>query len=203
MTDRASGHGVGECFTELFGYVAALRQVCARAQPGFDDVKSRLDGMIEESARRMREWGLDPRDYDDARFAVFAWVDEAVLNMPWTHREAWKTALLQSTYYRTTSAGSEFFDRLNRLRDDQQGVREVYFTCLSLGFRGRYHQEGDAFLLTQLQKSNLKALVGNTDTPGTYADRRLFPSAYNQANVAVGEIRIGVFDQQFLVDAKP
>ena len=178
MASDAPGRTVDNCFTEMFGYVAYLKKICARRQPEFAAVKATMDRLIEQSAQRMRTWGIDPRSYDDARFAVFAWVDETILNMPWSQREEWRRNLLQTGYYSTTSAGSEFFERLNRLRSDQDGVREVYFTCLSLGFRGRYHQEGDEFLLAQLKKSNLKSVLGAVREPSSYADEKMFAEAY-------------------------
>ena len=178
MGSEEFGRTVENCFTEIFGYVAYLQKVCARSQPEFATVKSTMDRLIEQSAQRMRTWGIDPRSYDDARFAVFAWVDETCLNMPWSQREEWGRNLLQTGYYSTTNAGSEFFERLNRLRTDQDGVREVYFTCLSLGFRGRYHQDGDEFLLAQLKKSNLKSVLGNAREPVSFGAEPLFPESY-------------------------
>ncbi|HSH70446.1 MAG TPA: DotU family type IV/VI secretion system protein [Deferrisomatales bacterium] len=185
MASEARDRTVDNCFTETFGYVAYLKKICARRQPEFATVKATLDRLIEQSAQRMRTWGIDPRSYDDARFAVFAWVDETILTMPWSQREEWRRNLLQTAYYSTTSAGSEFFERLNRLRSDQEGVREVYFTCLSLGFRGRYHQEGDEFLLAQLKKSNLKSVLGSVREPASFADEQLFAEAY-QTQLAAG-----------------
>jgi len=167
------------CFLELLAYVFFLRKICARQQPAFAEVKGRVEALLEESARRMRAGGVDPREYDDARFAVVAWVDETVLNMPWAHREEWQRARLQTVYYATTSAGGEFFERLNRLRPDEKGVREVYYLCLSLGFRGRYHSDEDAFLVEQLKKSNAKALLGASLERARFAQELLLPSAYD------------------------
>lgn len=166
------------CFLELQAYVFFLRKICARKQPPFDEVKGRIEGLIEQSARTMRECGIDPRDYDDARFAVFAWIDETLLNMPWSHREEWRRSMLQASYYGTTNAGEEFFERLNRLRPDDKAVRTVYYLCLSLGFRGRYHSDGEAFLIEQLKKSNVKSLIGSTKELNGYGKEELFPGAY-------------------------
>jgi type VI secretion system protein ImpK len=38
----------------------------------------------------------------------------------------------------------------------------VYFLCLSLGFKGRFINQGDDFLLDQLRGSNLKVIAGTT-----------------------------------------
>jgi len=177
MKSSETQNSVANCFVDLLAYVFFLRWICARKQPGFEDVKARVDQLIEESARRMRAAGIDPRDYDDARFAVLAWVDETILNMPWSQREQWTRALLQVRYYNTTNAGEEFFERLNRLRSDEKSVREVYYLCLSLGFRGRYHADGDEFLLEQLRKSNLKSILGASRELNAYASTPPFPRA--------------------------
>jgi len=184
---------VASCFVDLLAYVFFLRWICARKQPKFDDVKARVDQMIEESARRMRTCGIDPRDYDDARFAVLAWVDETILNMPWSQREQWTRALLQVRYYNTTNAGEEFFERLNRLRSDEKSVREVYYLCLSLGFRGRYHSDGDEFLLEQLRKSNLKSILGASRELNAYASAAPFPQACDTALGGKGKRPAGKF----------
>jgi type VI secretion system protein ImpK len=57
-------------------------------------------------------------------------------------------------------------------------VREVYYLCLSLGFTGRYCNEGDEFLLEQLQTSNLKLLTGSSLGIPSLEREDLFPDAY-------------------------
>ena len=193
MKSDASPSSVASCFVDLLAYVFFLRWICARKQPQFDEVKARVDQLIEESARRMRTCGIDPRDYDDARFAVLAWVDETILNMPWSQREQWTRALLQVRYYNTTNAGEEFFERLNRLRSDEKSVREVYYLCLSLGFRGRYHAAGDEFLLEQLRKSNLKSILGASRELSAYAAAAPFPKACETRLGGAGKRPVGRF----------
>src|SRR5512134_2118281 len=136
-SDGAAARGaIASCFHELLVYALLLKATCARKQPPVGEVRETLRELLNRSAQRMRALGIDPRDYDEARFAVCAWVDETILNMPWTHREEWLKSLLQSELYNTTKAGEEFFDRLNQLRPDQNHVREVYYLCLCLGFIG-------------------------------------------------------------------
>lgn len=172
-----SDSALRDCFIPLFTYVFFLRKTAARRQPEFSTVKAKIDELMEESAKKMRQGGLDPRDYDDARFAVCAWIDETLLNSPWSQREMWTKALLQSRHYHTTSAGEEFFERLNRLRPDEKRVREIYCLCLSLGYRGRYHADGDEFLLDQLKKSNLKSILGHSAELSGFTGKALFPTS--------------------------
>lgn len=166
-----------DCFIALFAYVFFIKKTAARRQPDFSEVKGKIDELLEEGAKKMRQGGIDPRDYDDARFAVCAWIDETLLNSPWAQREMWTKSLLQTRHYNTSSAGEEFFERLNRLRPDEKSVREIYYFCLSLGYRGRYHADGDEFLLDQLKKSNLKSVLGSTLELSRFTEEALFPAS--------------------------
>ena len=105
-------------------------------------------------------------------------MDEAILNSPWQEKDQWKREQLQRVYYRTTDAGEEFFERLNRLGLHQRDVREVYFLCLALGFMGRYCHPGDEYLLAQVKASNLKLLLGSSVGLPSLERSDLFPEAY-------------------------
>lgn len=174
----SSSRALLDCFVDVFAYTVLFKKSCALAQPPFDQVNAKLRGLLQESAQKMVIAGIDPRSYDDARFALCAWIDETVMNSPWQHRAAWQRALLQSEYYNTVNAGAEFFDRLNQLHPDQNDVREIYYLCLGLGFAGRYSMEGDEFLRDQLKKSNLRSLIGQVLEPVSYARGLLFEGAY-------------------------
>lgn len=169
-----------DTFIGLFAYVADLRLNCAERQPAYAEVRGRINSLLESAARDMRQHGIDPRAYDDARFAVSAWIDETVLVMPWVHRSDWQRALLQTELYGSTSAGEEFFDRLNQLQGQDNSVREVYYICLALGFTGRYCHAGEEILLEQLKKATLKQLGGDTAGLSGAAKRVLFQEAYPQ-----------------------
>ncbi len=167
-----------DCFVDVFAYTALFKKTCALAQPPFDQVNVKIRQLVQDSAQKMVTLGVDPRSYDDARFALCAWIDETVMNSPWQHRAAWQRTLLQSEYYNTVNAGAEFFDRLNQLHPDQNDVREIYYLCLGLGFAGRYSMDGDEFLRDQLKKSNLRSLIGQVLEPVSYARGVLFEGAY-------------------------
>ena len=52
---------------------------------------------------------------DNARFAVYAWVDEQLLQSPRLDAADWLSYSLQYRYCGTTSAGREFFSRLTAI----------------------------------------------------------------------------------------
>jgi type VI secretion system protein ImpK len=85
---------------------------------------------------------------------------------------------LQRLYYQTADAGEIFFDRLNSIGPHQRDVREVYYLCLAMGFKGRYIHEGDDYLLDQLKTSNLKLLTGTSVGIPSLEAGNFFPEAY-------------------------
>lgn len=163
-----------DCFMELIAYVAYFLRTAATKQPTFDKINADIQRLISKN----QDYGtFSQEDYDLARFAIFAWIDEAILSSSWSEKNQWQGALLQRSYYQTTDAGEDFFKRLNTLGPHQRDVREVYYLCLSIGFTGRYCNEGDDYLLEQLKTSNLKLLAGSSmGVPSL--ERELFPEGY-------------------------
>lgn len=166
-----------DCFIELVAYVSYLLQSVQSQQASFEQVTTDISHLIGKSQDNFRQSSLPPEDFDLARFAVFAWIDEALLNSGWQGKGRWQSEQLQRTYYQTTDAGELFFDRLNQLGPQQNQVREVFYLCLALGFTGRYCNPGDEILLDQLRDSNLK-LLGGSAGMSQLENERLFPGAY-------------------------
>lgn len=94
--------------------------------------------------------------FDDAWFAVAAWLDEKLLDI----RNAAGAERLQRRYFNTVNAGEEFFDRLDNLLRDQAAKPEpdradavdVYGVCLDLGFLGRHYRPEDAPRLAEYRQ---------------------------------------------------
>jgi type VI secretion system protein ImpK len=171
-----------DSFMPLIGYVVLMQENAASTQPAFLQVKADIQRLLSQSEGCVKKGLCTSDDYDQARFIVCAWVDEVLLGSNWNEKNQWQREQLQRLYYNTTDAGVEAFERLNLLGFHQKDVREVYYFCLSLGFRGRFINQGDEFLLEKLRSSNLKILTSNP--AGTPVDDRgeLFPEAYpNQA----------------------
>ena len=186
-----------DCFMELVAYVAYFLKTAASKQPPFDRVKADIGRLMAESEKRFGEGDFSQEDFDVARFAICAWVDEAIMNSVWNEKGRWQTEQLQRLYYQTADAGEIFFDRLNSLGPHQRDVREVYYLCLAMGFIGRYCHEGDEYLLDQLKTSNLKVLTGSSVGLPSLDRTELFPEAYPVDSGAVegrsGNIRFSGF----------
>ncbi len=166
-----------DCFAELIAYVAYFLKTDT-GNLSFGQVQTDVQRLLSESESLMRDGGIASEEYNEARFAVCAWVDEALLSSSWQGKVEWQRDSLQRKYFQTSDAGEEFFDRLNRLGQQPRDAREVYFLCLAMGFKGRYHQAGDEPLLEQLKTSNLKFLLGSSVGLPSLERSELFPEAY-------------------------
>jgi len=175
-----------DCFMDLLGYVSYFLKTAAGRQPPYSQVKADITRLLGQSGECVKKGLFPPEEYDQARFAVCAWVDEAILSSGWKEKAQWQREPLQRVYYRTTEAGEEFFERLNALGFQQRGVREVYYLCLALGFAGRHCNPGDEFLLGQLKTSNLKLLLGTSVGIPSLEREQLFPDAYPTETFDVG-----------------
>jgi type VI secretion system protein ImpK len=175
-----------DCFTEVVTYVAYFLKTVATRQPPFDQVKTDIQRLISESEDCLKDGAFLQEDYEQARFAICAWVDEAILSSLWEEKGRWQGEQLQRLYYHTADAGEIFFERLNALGPHQRDVREVYYLCLALGFIGRYCHEGDEYLLEQLKTSNLKVLTGSSVGLPSLERGELFPEAYPVESDEIG-----------------
>ena len=167
-----------DIFMDLLAYVTYFNKSVAVKQPSFDQVKADVTRLMSDIEIRVGQSGITPDDYDLARFAVVAWVDETLLSSQWQDKDHWQKESLQRLYYQTADAGELFFERLNAVGPHQRDVREVYYLCLAMGFKGRYIHEGDDFLLDQLKTSNLKLLTGTSVGIPSLESGNFFPEAY-------------------------
>lgn len=165
-----------DSFMPVIAYLVGLRSSVAQAQPEYQQVRADIGRLISESEASCRNGGIDAQHYDQGRFAVCAWIDEALLASDWSHRQLWQREQLQRLFYNTTEAGVEVFERLEAL-GAQREVREVYSLCLALGFKGRYIGEGDAILLEQVKSANLKLLLAEEGGLNCLENTELCPGA--------------------------
>lgn len=176
---------LSDCFIEEMAYVRGLVATLATGQPAYDEVRDEIRRLLSESGAHPSAAHFPPEAYDEARFAVCAWIDEEILASSWTERSQWLRDQLQRLHYNTTDAGEEFFRRLGRLAPDDREVREVYYLCLALGFTGRYCHPGDEPLLEQLKAAQLKLLLGDCALPSG-AGAALFPEAHPRRKASGG-----------------
>lgn len=168
-----------DCFIDLIAYVSYFLKELNTNQPDFDDVRSDIEKLILGCENHLGTGRFSREDYDLARFAVFAWVDESILNSTWKDRTRWLGQQLQNVYYHVFDASEIFFENLNTLKLHQKDIREVYLLCLAMGFKGRYCNQHDEVTLKQLKAFNLAAITGASSGVQPLKTEKLFPDAYN------------------------
>jgi len=179
VVDQPAGPStpLGQLFTDVIAFTLLFRESCTEQPWTPSDLRDRLSALIEAQERRARAGEVPWDAYAEARFAVLAWVDEAVLNSPWPSRGDWQHLML--TYYGTLNAGKEFFERLERLPSAGRDVREIYYFCLALGFEGKFALAEDPRALREL-KQTLYHQLASTSGGVLPSDARLFPEAYRR-----------------------
>ncbi|CCO24168.1 DotU family type IV/VI secretion system protein [Maridesulfovibrio hydrothermalis] len=216
---------LSDCFLELFTFIRFLADSPEMADAEYDAVHEDVSKLIERLEQRADKCGFAPDLFDKARFAVFAWVDEAVLCSSWSGTRQWLRHPLQREYYGTTNAGEEFFERLDMLLDGNHvpvdeslfadlekdsnenapagkienansEVLEVYTLCLSLGYTGKYFSESDTERLDKLRNDCIARIMGKQGGNGLAA----FPAAYGTGEKALRTSQYGrVFDPLSIV----
>jgi type VI secretion system protein ImpK len=188
---------LSDCFIGLLAYVTFfIRSVGGDNQPSFERVREDILRHLSLSEDGVRRGIVSQEDYDQARFAVCAWVDEALLASPWNVRDQWLREQLQHTYYNTTEAGKKFFERLQSLGAHQRDIREIYYLCLALGFTGQYFNAEHT--LAQVKTSNLKLLMGSSLGLPSLEREELFPEAYPTEGSETGPRKDNIRDRMFI-----
>jgi type VI secretion system protein ImpK len=156
--------------------MAYTAHLCRTGTAEAESAREAIDRLLGEARSCRVTGGFAEKDFEEALFAVSAWVDETLLTSGWERRDGWRPVRLQRRLFATSTAGEEFFERLDTLEQGREDVREVYAACLRLGFTGRYHT--DPARLRQLSETTVSAALGglqHLDADTT------FPQAYGGA----------------------
>ncbi len=140
MTEAANQIRSGrlaEIYSPCFTLILQLR-----SSSHFSDaetLRSNLLQVLNECEQNARRSG-SVQDAEDAKFALVAFVDETVLSSDWSMKSVWMSKPLQLQLYSRFDAGEQFFERMEPILQNPSRleVLEVYYLCLTLGFKGRY-----------------------------------------------------------------
>lgn len=125
------------------GFITYAIQVSKAADPGpAEKIYLKVDELFRELDNAARSNDIPLEDVQQAKYALAAFLDEIVLSSNWAAKDAWQGKPLQLAYFNDFSAGEEFYNKLEALRNTRDArkldVLEVYFLCLALGFRGKF-----------------------------------------------------------------
>lgn len=122
----------------LFGLVIAMRRSEASDADGlYRKVRDQITTIGEE----IRLAGYDTITQLTYRYALCAFIDEAVMATAWGRASNWQDCSLLSYHHNETWGGEKFFTVLERMQMDPtryQEILEFKYMCLCLGFQGKY-----------------------------------------------------------------
>ena len=179
-----------DCFADAISttlaYVDAIR---SGVSPDYEEVRLGIESVLSANAN-YAAGGFTREQYDLAKFAVVAFIDEIILLSDWEHRHHWAHELLQKSHFATSNAGEKFFDKLDGLSSFDPGerdVREVYVYCLALGFVGKFYRPGDRARLEEIRNANLQVLRDSDDVAAVQGEQELFPGSRGSGEA--GDVR--------------
>ena len=163
-----------DCVTELLAYTYHLVDQLQTKSLEYDQVSSNYQQLIQRAKQRAKSAGIPKNRFDQALFAIFAWIDETILETGWQQKNEWIKNSLQKKFFNTTSAGTQFFDKLEKFGPDDKDILEVYDYCLASGFKGCLFESHHQEKLNGIKINTQKKLTddGNLDMPEI-----LFPEA--------------------------
>lgn len=174
MKDREKINPLLDCAATILALTAPFRSGDRGAALGGDFRETILAG-FDEMERTGLERQIGTPVLREAKYALAALVDEAVLSSSWSGRTAWMSTPLQLEMFGDHLAGERFFEKLSFLRQGGEAnvdLLELYYVCLQLGFEGVYKLRG----LEQLTALQVDLRSQIEDCRGV-VDPRLAPQA--------------------------
>jgi type VI secretion system protein ImpK len=167
LFDESSDQRLAEVFAPCFAMIVHLRAQNELGDPV--DLRQRIKDVLERASRDAHQKSIDPEHIDAAEFAVIAFLDETILSSSWDRKSDWASRPLQMERYDRYDAGEVFFERLEAMLSSPAGQAEaieVYYLCMTLGFRGRYQIVEQEKLQEYIERCH-DVLA---DTQGVYSD---------------------------------
>ncbi len=171
-----------DCFAAaIVSTIKYIDKINKGENPAYEDVRLTIERQLSEHSMNYLKGKYSEEQYLSAKFAVVAFIDESFLSSSWEHKKQWKGELLQLQAFQTVKAGKEFFNRLNSLspvNPAERDIREVFYYCLILGFRGKYFNQDDQAKLDEIIKSNINLMVGGGETLAKFENEPFFHKGF-------------------------
>lgn len=163
LFDEAQDRRLAEIFAPCFTLILQLRATSEFGNP--DVLRQRIKDLLDQGEREARRLNIHGEEIKRAKFALVAFVDETILSSNWSQKEYWVARPLQLELYDQYDAGEVFFERLEEMLPEPAAYAEaleVYYLCMTLGFKGRYqlHDQDNLRILIE------KTFTALTRTPG-------------------------------------
>ncbi len=131
------------------GYIENVLDVVERLEQqepvSAEELHQSLVGQLRDGRRVVH----DQEDWEAAAYALAAWTDELMLDLPWQGRSWWNDHPLETNLFGTRLCSERFFELAKAAaRDRSDSVLRVFHDCVLLGFRGLYSIPGQNTSIT-------------------------------------------------------
>lgn len=182
-----------DCFLEALALTSETLQQIENGEHGdYSEIRLSIEQAISENAADYIAGEYSKEQYEMAKYAVIAYIDEAFLSSDWQHKAEWKKELLQVKHFQSLTAGESFFEKLNSLsplNPAERDIREVFHYCLALGFKGKFFQSSDQVKLEEIKNANLNLLTDGKSLLNSLDKAPLFPFAYQPGKKGKGILK--------------
>ena len=157
FTDLVAPHvnPIMSAASPLLMLLGRLRIAVLRAS--FAKLIGEVGDAVEFFEKTVRGAGLDDATTHRAKYILCATADDIVQNIPTEERHVWAQYSMLSRFFNERLGGERFFEHLEKAQMDpvtNYQTLELMYTCLALGFQGKYrHSPQGAVELQRIQRN--------------------------------------------------
>ena len=120
----------------IFLHVLELLERIERNEtPVAKDERARVRAQIDRAEAML---GRKP-DWELAKYAMVAWIDDLLIEAPWDGRMWWEENALEVELFNSRDAFTKFYTQAEEAQQlTKKDALEVFYVCVVLGFRGLY-----------------------------------------------------------------
>ncbi len=123
-----------------------LERIGRDEQPVPREERLRIRGWIDQAEGQLGHG----QDWQLAKYALVAWIDDVLIDAPWEGRSWWKENALEVEIFNTRLRHEQFYLKAKEASSlAQKDALEVYYVCVVLGFRGLYRDPVAAAALVE------------------------------------------------------
>ena len=125
-------HAVDDVFVYVIDLLSRIER---NEQPNHRDERSKIRELLDNAEVR-----IDSREEAKlVKYALVAWIDEALTQAEWNARKEWQAKTLENSYFKTDNAPVQFFVKAREAQEFvNKDALELFYICVMVGFRGIY-----------------------------------------------------------------
>jgi type VI secretion system protein ImpK len=112
-----------------------LERIERNETPSAKEERSRVRAQIDRAEAMLGR----KADWELAKYALVAWIDDLLIEAPWDGRQWWEENALEVELFNSRDAFSKFYIQAEEAQKlTKKDALEVFYVCVVLGFRGLY-----------------------------------------------------------------